>query len=706
MLAKLAFRNVRRSARDYLVYFFTLTIGVAVFYAFNTIAVQADFLKNDVREMVREIHGIVTGLTIFLAIITGFLMVYANNFLMRHRKKELGLYQVLGMPRSMVARTITLETMLVAFAALVIGFAVGALLSQILLFVTAALFGSKVDEFKFFFSSTAFAITLGCFAVIFFIMVLFNLRSLRKVALVELMSAQKKAEKTRVKSLFFSSMVFLIGVVCVGVAYWRLVTLGFPGFGGTGTGVDFLITTVLVSVGTLVLFYGLAGALVALAQRSKKFYFSGLHSFSVREVSSQVNTNAISMGFVSLILFLAITSVTTGMSITNALKAAQKVALPFDVTIQVYAGSEDSAEVLATAPERLKAAGYDLASLGQTSTMLLRLPQDWDSQNTSNQSLSLGGFVQAGHSKMPAGFESSDAAAYALESMSIDDYNALRKMVGLDAVSLASDEYIVTSNMEAIIPIYKAAVKENHNIDIAGVTLKPSSFGVVTDTSANLMNFTMASNTGTLVVPNEVAKKLVPRKFLLNLTYDQGKQAAGDELLKQIDDLDDQTMSQLMYGNSDFGTAGIQVLTRTEMANASQGLRGLVTYLALYIGFVLVVICAAILAIQRLSATSDSAARYRTLNDLGASEKDMLHSLLFQTSLSFVAPLLVGMAHSVCALSVLIEIVRVLGGVNIATDSLLMVAIFVVIYGSYMGLTYGMSRRMVLNALGTKRHSL
>ena len=709
MLAKLALRNVRRSARDYLVYFFTLTIGVAVFYAFNTIAVQADFLKSDVREMVKAIYGIITGLTIFLAVITGFLMVYANNFLMRHRKKEMGLYQVLGMPRSMVARTITLETLFVAIAALAIGFAIGALLSQVLLFVTAALFASKVEEFKFFFSIPAFLTTFICFAVIFFIMMLFNLRSLRKVQLVELMSAQKQSEKTHVKSLFFSSVLFVIGVVCVGVAYWRLIKLGFPGFGGSGTQVDFLITTVLVSLGTLVLFYGLAGALTALARRSKKYYFSGLHSFSVREVSSQINTNAISMGFVSLILFLAITSVTTGMSITNALQAAQRIALPYSASILAYGGPKDRAADLAAAPERLKAAGYDLSKLGKVSTMVLRLPQNWDAQGFQAPSLTLGDFCKTANMKLPLGYENADVTRASLEVISLNEYNEQRKMMNMQPVALAPDEYLVTSNMEVVNPIYAAAVKNGHTIDVAGTKLKPSSLGAISDNSANLMNFSVASNAGTLVVPNELIDNFIPRRLVINVAYASTAAAdiaKNDAVLKQISNLDGQALSQAIYNTPEYSSNGVLVLSRTEMIAQGFGLRGVVTYLALYIGFVLIVICAAILAIQRLSATSESAARFRILNDLGASEKDMLNSLKFQTSLSFIAPLLVGLAHSVCAMSVLMEIIRVLGGVNIATNSFLIVGIFIVVYGSYLALTYGMSRHMILNATHAKRHSL
>lgn len=103
MLCKLAWGNVRRAGKDYLVYLLTLTLAVSVFYAFNTISIQVDFVSME-EALSQLLGGIFSGLTLFLAAVMGFLMVYANGFIMKRRKKEFGLYQVLGMSRGQVAR--------------------------------------------------------------------------------------------------------------------------------------------------------------------------------------------------------------------------------------------------------------------------------------------------------------------------------------------------------------------------------------------------------------------------------------------------------------------------------------------------------------------------------------------------------------------------------------------------------------------------
>lgn len=122
MLFRIALSNIRRAGRDYLVYFLTLALAVTVFYAFNTISFQVDIAGVGSKNpgMGTLLGSIISGLTIFLAFVMGFLLVYANNYIMRRRKREFGLYQVLGMSRGQVARIMTLETIFVSFAALIV----------------------------------------------------------------------------------------------------------------------------------------------------------------------------------------------------------------------------------------------------------------------------------------------------------------------------------------------------------------------------------------------------------------------------------------------------------------------------------------------------------------------------------------------------------------------------------------------------------
>ena len=323
MLCKLAWGNVRRAGRDYLVYLLTLTLGVTVFYAFNTVSMQVDIAGIDEEGLAQVMGSMLGYLTYFLAGVMAFLMVYANNFIMKRRKKEFGLYQVLGMGRGRVATIMALETVIVSVVAFVAGIVLGVGLSQLMTFFTASLFKTQIANFHFFFSVHAFNLTLACMLVMFVLTLLLNLRAVRRTKLIELMGAERRNESIKTRNPWIAIAIFVVGVVLVGVAYYRLLRDGFP-LTATDSKLQeamsqFGITTAMVTVGTFALFWGLSGMLIKLLQSLRSVYWRGLNMFTVRQLSAKVNTVCFSMGVIAMILFLAITSVTCGMSIANVM---------------------------------------------------------------------------------------------------------------------------------------------------------------------------------------------------------------------------------------------------------------------------------------------------------------------------------------------------------------------------------------------------
>ena len=223
MLCKLAWGNVRRAGRDYLVYLLTLTLGVTVFYAFNTVSMQVD-IAGIKEQGLSELMGSMLGyLTYFLAGVMAFLMVYANNFIMKRRKKEFGLHQVLGMGRGRVATIMALETVIVSVVAFVAGIVLGVGLSELMTFFTASLFKTQIANFHFFFSVHAFNLTLACMLVMFVLTLLLNLRAVRRTKLIELMGAERRNESIKTRNPWIAIAIFAVGVVLVGVAYYRLL---------------------------------------------------------------------------------------------------------------------------------------------------------------------------------------------------------------------------------------------------------------------------------------------------------------------------------------------------------------------------------------------------------------------------------------------------------------------------------------------------
>lgn len=733
MLCKLAWGNVRRAGRDYLVYLLTLTLGVTVFYAFNTISMQVDIAGIDEEGLAQVMGSMLGDLTYFLAGVMAFLMVYANNFIMKRRKKEFGLYQVLGMGRGRVATIMALETVIVSVVAFVAGIVLGVGLSQLMTFFTASLFKTQIANFHFFFSVHAFNLTLACMLVMFVLTLLLNLRAVRRTKLIELMGAERRNESIKTRNPWIAIAIFAVGAVLVGVAYYRLLRDGFP-LTATDSKLQeamnqFGITTAMVTVGTFALFWGLSGMLIKLLQSLRGVYWRGLNMFTVRQLAAKVNTVCFSMGVIAMLLFLAITSVTCGMSIANVMNENLERYNPVDVsqtyvyytpdTLDYYKGykgyvnpSEADRMVLADTTVDLypawhgkgKSAGNndetgkkvniaDVAGEHVQIDSYLSYPF-----GGSNPSVTPSEMCKIMGEKLPKAFGGSNADTMGLFVTPASQYNKLRQMMGEEPVHIGHDQYLLTCDMGGeLVDLYTKYMAGGHALTLGGHTLKPATDKSDEDTAA-IANSAMSSNPGTVVVADELLSQLnlQPYSSSLLVNYKQGMDTTeADESIKHT------LLDNLLVDGKEPGSWGI-FITRSEMYTQAAQMNGLISFLAIYIGFVLVVACAAILSIQQLSNVADGSRSYRVLAQIGCDDRQIRHSVMAQQAVFFLFPLAVGLAHSFVALKVIIELVSTFGNMSIGGTVGLTCAIFLAAYGGYFLVTYLMSAGMVRAAIATR----
>lgn len=729
MLCKLAWGNVRRAGRDYLVYLLTLTLGVTVFYAFNTISMQVD-IAGIKEEGLSELMGSMLGyLTYFLAGVMAFLMVYANNFIMKRRKKEFGLYQVLGMGRGRVATIMAFETVIVSVGAFVAGIVLGVGLSQLMTFFTASLFKTQIANFHFFFSVHAFNLTLACMFVMFVLTLLLNLRAVRRTRLVELMGAERRNESIKTRNPWVAIAIFVVGVVLVGVAYYRLLRDGFPLTATEGKLQEamnqFGITTAMVTVGTFALFWGLSGMLIKLLQSLRSVYWRGLNMFTVRQLSAKVNTVCFSMGVIAMILFLAITSVTCGMSIANVMNENLERYNPVDVSqtyvyytpdrldyYKEYVNPPDVAMALADTTVDLYPAWHGESRSADSNEETGKKVNIADVagehvQIDSYLSYPLGGsdpsvtpseMCKAMSEKLPKALEGSNADDMGLFVTPASQYNKLRQIMGEEPVNIGRDQYVLTYDVGGELgDLYTKYMAGGHTLALGGHELKPATDKSDKDTAA-IANSSMGSNPGTVVVADELLSQLnlQPYSSSLLVNYKQGMDTTeADESIKYT------VLDNLLVDGKEPGSWGT-FITRSEMYTQAAQMNGLISYLAIYIGFVLVVACAAILSIQQLSNVADSSRSYRVLVQIGCDDRQIRHSVMAQQAVFFLFPLAVGLAHSFVALKVIIELVSIFGNMSIGGTVGLTCAIFLVAYGGYFLVTYLMSTGMVRAAIATR----
>ena len=196
---KLIFKNVHKNLRDYLIYFLTLMLSVSLFYAFNSISDQPAFSEMGMtRALLYDQLGILlSALSVLIAIVLAFLIIYANQFLLKRRKKELGIYVMLGMKKGRISRIFAGETFCVGVIALVVGLILGFILSQGISMIALKLFAIELDKYQLVFSMGAFRQTVICFALIFFLVMLFNVWSVSSVQLIDLLTASRKNERLK-----------------------------------------------------------------------------------------------------------------------------------------------------------------------------------------------------------------------------------------------------------------------------------------------------------------------------------------------------------------------------------------------------------------------------------------------------------------------------------------------------------------------------
>lgn len=731
MLCKLAWGNVRRAGRDYLVYLLTLTLGVTVFYAFNTISMQVDIAGIDEEGLAQVMGSMLGDLTYFLAGVMAFLMVYANNFIMKRRKKEFGLYQVLGMGRGRVATIMALETVIVSVVAFVAGIVLGVGLSQLMTFFTASLFKTQIANFHFFFSVHAFNLTLACMLVMFVLTLLLNLRAVRRTKLIELMGAERRNESIKTRNPWIAIAIFAVGVALVGVAYYRLLRDGFP-LTATDSKLQeamnqFGITTAMVTVGTFALFWGLSGMLIKLLQSLRGVYWRGLNMFTVRQLAAKVNTVCFSMGVIAMLLFLAITSVTCGMSIANVMNENLERYNPVDVSqtyvyytpdtfdyYKEYVNPSDEADRMVLADTTVdlypawhgkgKSAGNndetgkkvniaDVAGEHVQIDSYLSYPV-----GGSNPSVTPSEMCKIMGEKLPKAFGGSNADTMGLFVTPASQYNKLRQMMGEEPVHIGHDQYLLTCDMGGeLVDLYTKYMAGGHALTLGGHTLKPATDKSDEDTAA-IANSAMGSNPGTVVVADELLSQLnlQPYSSSLLVNYKQGIDTTeADESIKYT------LLDNLLVDGKEPGLWGT-FITRSEMYTQAAHMNGMISYLAIYIGFVLVVACAAILSIQQLSNVADGGRSYRVLAQIGCDDRQIRHSVMAQQAVFFLFPLAVGLAHSFVALKVIIEMVSTFGDMSIGGTVGLTCAIFLAAYGGYFLVTYLMSAGMVQAAIATR----
>lgn len=670
MYFKIALGNVRRSIRDYGVYFLTLTFGVCLFYVFNSIQAQSVMmaLSETQAKMLVLLNNMMGIFSIFVCVVLGFLIVYANNFLIRRRKKELGLYLVLGMNKGTVARILMIETVMIGTLAFAAGLGLGILASQALTVVTANLFMVQLKAFEFIISFNAIVKSAVFFGGMYLIVLIFNTWVVQRYKLIDLLQGDRRNEALKLRSIGLSAVLFLASLIILGCAYALILDNGFMMFD-----MEFAASIVLGSIGTFLFFFSLSGFLLKFVQSRQSFYYRNLNMFVMRQLNSRINSAFVSMTVISIMLLLTIGALCTGLSFNQVLAGDVEKTSPYDATLYVY----DTPQLGSSLSQDIRDQGLDLDGFAAEAADL----------DLYDMALKVKDYCSAEVITLMQNSTSQNVGEMTIDFLPLSQLNTALSMQSKPEVTLGENEYLLTYSMNAAESDILKAVKEHRELTVDGKQLivsQPALF-------LQLQNFSAFGNFLTIVLPDSYFVNKLPASQSLNLNYKVSVEE-GDAMM---DDL------AKKYGQ----TTGLayNTVTRAEMFEASGGMKLILSYIAVYLGLVFLIASAAILALQQLSESADNVQRYALLRKIGVEEKMIRRSLFIQIAIYFLFPLALAVVHSIVGVSAVIRSLVALAKIDIGSQVLLVGGFLALIYGGYFLITYTSSLSVIRDRVQSRR---
>ncbi len=686
MLCKLSLKNIKKSIKDYTIYFFTLILGVAIFYVFNALESQTILMNvsSSTKDLIKLMMTMLSSVSVFVSFILGFLIIYASRFLMKRRNKEFGIYLTLGMSKRKISMILFFETLFIGILSLIVGLGVGVILSQFMSLLVANMFEADLTKFTFVFSSSSFIKTIIYFSIMYLIVMIFNTISVSKCKLIDLLQGAKKSETVKLKNPILCIFIFIISCIVLARAYYIVAfdTLSLK------DAKDIIKPILMGVVSTFFIFWSLSGLILKFCQSRKDFYYKGLNSFTLRQFSSKINTTVFSTTIICLMLFVTICLLSSCLTIKNSMNANIQELAPSDFMFTTNMNMEryyDSFRAYGYNDNQIKNSHYTAKEMFNIFDFdITSYIKDYVEVNTYatpdlTMNHTLGTKLNEVRTNFP--FLQYDTKE---PIMKISDYNKVARFYGNKEYSLNNNQYIIVADFKSMVNVRNIGLKNHEVIKLFGHTLKPKysscQDGFVEMSSNHI-------NSGIIIVPDDV----IDEDYLIqNHLIGNYKTQDKDEITKienSINDLDKNSKSEYYLLPS--GT------TKLAIKESTVGLSAMVTFIGLYLGVIFLISSAAIIGLKELSESSDNKERFKTLRKIGTDEKMINNALFKQIGIFFMLPLIFAIIHSIFGIKFAISILEVFGDEELL-PSIIMTSIFIVfIYGGYFLITYYCSKNII-----------
>ena len=645
-LFNISLKNIRKSFKNYLIFFITTIFGVAIFYVFNSLSDQAVMLKINESNvsLIDTLGSVMSVISVFVAVVLGFLIVYANTFLIKRRNKEFGIYLILGMGKVKVAAILIIETVVIGIISMAAGLIVGIAASQGMSILIANLFEADLTKFRFVVSKAAIMKTILYFCIMYGVVLILDIIVSGSRRLINLINSGKKGEKEINRNPVLCVIVFIIACILLGTAYYK-VTAGMEDIDSIAG-----VATQIVKgiVGTFLLMFSISGLFLLLVRAKKKFYYKKLNAFTTREISSKINTAVFSAGIISLMMFFSICCLSTVFSVKKSIDNNIRKLIPVDIQYETLHTSDAANDP--PIDELVDKLVKDKSNLEDMFTVNMYYMDNDNYHYHFNQ---------------------------INEYMHVSDYNKVARRFGNEEIELKDDEYAVIGNMEQMMG--KNYLKpDGAVITINGKEYKPQSGDMY-------YGFVYIDNYedcyGKYIVPDDVDFSDAEAHMEVLMADLKGDKKTYKDTNKKM------YFDDVVYGAREGGYY-MNVYCKYEIINISTRLTVVLVFVGIYLGIVFIITGAAILSLKLLSESVRNKEKYTILRKIGVDNRMIRKSVFTQCMIYFGLPLSVAVMHSVFGIQTCTKMMSFYGKSGLLYSILITALIIVLIYGGYALATY------------------
>ncbi|PED12280.1 ABC transporter [Bacillus thuringiensis] len=651
MYSKIAIGNVKKSFKDYAIYFLTLTLAVCIFYSFNSIESQKALVEINAadRKYVPTVMNAISDVSVFVSVILGGLILYANNFLIKKRKKELGIYMTLGMGRRNISRILVTETFLVGIISLVSGLIIGIGVSQGLSTFALKLFDLPINKYKFAISTGAIGKSVLYFGIMFLLVMLFNVYVVSKYKIIDLLTAGKKNEDVKFRNPLIYVIIFIMCVASLGYAYVTVLKIGL-----NYNNPMLMVSIILGILGTLLFFFSLSGFILYIVKKNKKVYFKGLNIFIIKQINSKVNTNFISMSVICLMLCLTMVVLSTGISFNRIMDERTKETTPFDASIKLENKDESY-----TIEDVLNKANFKISN-----------NEKYVSYNVYPTGMEVVDLVPEVRK---------DYKKSGMDFIKVSDYNKILNLKGEKEITLNNNEVLLLSNDKRLLNSINERLKNSNKVNIKEKEYLVKYNKIIQE---SLYTSDTQPYFFTIVINDEFVSGYKITESVLNVNYLDGNR---EEYNKKYDNV-----ARGFYNENGpkLNIIHISGISKDEVRAESKGLKTIILFIGIYIGIVFLITSMAVLALQQLSEASDSIDRYKSLKRIGSNGTMIDKTIFIQTFVYFSLPVILALIHSVVGIYVVNDFINAFQQIDMILPALMTGLVFLVVYVGYFYTTY------------------